>query len=456
MRDGNAHALTLGLGEAYFAPFLIFLGADNLMIGLLASVPLLAGSIAQLWVARELDHATNRRRLTLVPAVVQALSFAPLLALPLLVPTRGPMLALAGALIYFVAGSVVVPPWNSWIGDLVPPERRGDYFGHRNKLRTIVQVAGVLVAGSTLALARRHGVEAAGFVLIFVVAGAARLLSAWHIAAMVEPPYRPPALEEKFTFRDFVRRSPFANFGRFSIYAAVFFAATNLAGPYFTPYMLSDLGFGYIEFTAASTSFILAQAFTMHNWGKVGDRFGNRRVLALTGLSLPFVPMLWLLSTEVWAIVGFQILAGLIWAGFHMSVANFLFDAVTPGKRARCVAYYNTLMNVGLFAGALAGGALVPHLPSRLWLFGIVLELASPLQVLFLISGVVRLVVSLVLLPFIREVRSVEVASGWQVLIQIVGLVPIRGVRLSVFTGVHPSETPPPASGSEGDVGGEQ
>jgi hypothetical protein len=444
IRDGNAHALTMGVGEAYLSPFAIFLGADNLLIGLLASLPLCVGALSQLWVASALDRVKSRRALCVYPAIAQALSFVPLFVLPWCFPEQAARLALFGALLYFVFGSLVVPPWNSWIADLVPPAKRGDYFGRRNKLRTYFQVAGILVAGVVLSLARDSGFELFGFGLIFLLALAARLLSAHQISKMAEPVYQPPPAHDQFTLLDFVRRSPWANFGRFTLYAAVFLAATNIAGPYFTPYMLNDLKFSYLEFTAASVAFILAQAGVIHNWGKVADRFGNRKVLAVTGLSLPFVPLLWLASTHVAWILLIQILAGLIWAGFYMSVANFLFDAVTPAKRARCVAYYNTLTNLGLLCGAVLGGYIATHASPHVQLAGYRLELTSSLQVLFILSGIVRLFFSVAFLPFIREVRPVESASTWQVVVQLVALQPIRGLRMSVFTGTAAEETPLP------------
>jgi MFS family permease len=433
LADGNAHAVTMGMGEAYLAPFAIFLGADNLLIGLLASLPLCVGALAQLWVAAALDKVQRRRALCVWPAVAQGLSFLPLFAMPYALPGQAPELALLGALFYFVAGSLVVPPWNSWIADLVPPATRGDYFGRRNKLRTYFQVAGVLLAGFVLSLARDHDVELLGFAVIFGLSLAARLLSAYHIARMVEPAYHAPALADRFTFRDFVRRSPWANFGRFTLYAAVFLAATNISGPYFTPYMLNDLKFSYVEFTLASVSFILAQATVIHNWGKVADRFGNRKVLAVTGLSLPVIPWLWLLSANLWFVLALQVVAGFIWAGFYLSVANFLFDAVTPAKRARCVAYYNTLTNLGLLAGAVLGGFIAEHVPQSFSVAGYDVTLASKLHVLFALSGLLRLLFSLIFLPWIREVRPVEPAGTWQVIVQLVALQPIRGLRMSVF-----------------------
>jgi MFS family permease len=208
--------------------------------------------------------------------------------------------------------------------------------------------------------------------------------------------------------------------------------------------LLQDLHFSYAAFTLTSIAFVVTQAVTLHNWGKVGDRFGNRRVLALTGLALPFIPMLWLLSTHLAWIVLFQALSGVVWGGFLLSLTNFIFDAVTPAKRARCVAYYNTVTSAGILAGAVVGGWLTPRLPTDLSVLGYHVRLASHFQALFLLSGLGRLVVSVCLLPVIREVRPVEPSTSWQVMIQVVGLAPIRGARIGVFTGVHPSEIPPP------------
>ncbi len=442
VKDGCAQALMLGMGEAYLAPFAIYLGANNLIIGVLAAAPLLAGSLAQLWVASALDRATSRRAYSVVPAVIQALAFVPLFALPRLMPGAGPELLVAAALLYYVAGSIGVPPWNSWIADLVEPSERGDYFGYRNKLKTIFQIGGVAAAGLCLAFARRTGQEALGFAAIFAVSLAARLVSAWQMNAMAEPAYVPPARADAFSFTDFVRRAPAGNFGRFTIYVALLLAATNIAGPFFTPYMLSDLHFTYVQFTLASTAFVVSQAVTMHNWGKLADRFGNRRVVAACGIALPIIPLLWLLSTSLIAIVAFQIVSGVLWAGFYLGVANFLFDAVTPAKRARCVAYYNTLTNLGLFVGALLGGFIAHHLPDAIVVFGWKAPLASKLQLLFLISGVARLLVSVALLPAFREVRDVEPSSSLGVIVQIIGMQPIRGVRIGVFSGVR-SRRPP-------------
>ncbi|MEZ4225121.1 MAG: MFS transporter [Polyangiaceae bacterium] len=444
VRDGAAHAVMLGAGEAYLIPFAVMVGVQHFWIGILASAPLLLGGIAQIFTAGLLDRAKSRRSLAVVPAALQGVAYLPLAALALASPEQATLPLLALAALYHTAAGVVVPAWNSWIAELVPPQRRGEFFGRRNRVRTAVEFGSVFLAGGGLALARHLGAEGSGFAIVFVVAALARLLSAREIHSMHEPPYHPPATDQTFTFRAFLWRSPRGNFGRFTLYVAVFLGATHVASPFFTPFMLEDLGFGYVEFTLCSAAFIAAQAAMMQSWGRVGDRFGNRRILALTGLTLPVVPMLWLFASNVWFVIALQVIAGLLWSGFHLSVANFLFDAVTPQKRARCVAYYNATTSAGLFLGASCGGLLATLLPSNAGLAAWGLPLGSPLQLVFVASGVLRLLASLALIPLVREVREVESGNLGDVIIHIVGQSPLRGARLAVFGGTHPSETDKP------------
>ncbi len=443
VRDGAAHAVTLGAGEMYLVPFAIFLGAGNLLVAMLASAPLLLGAVAQLISARALDQTKSRRGLSVVPAVLQGLWLLPIAALPWVAPERPALWLLALALGYHVCAGLVVPAWNSWIAELVPPWQRGAFFGRRNRVRTAVEFSCALAAGGLLALFRGLSLEAFGFLIIFVVAALARLASAREIHAMYEPPYQRPPASAAFTFRQFLYRSPRANFGRFTIYVALFLAATHVASPFFTPFMLRDLGFGYAEFTLASVTFIAAQAVMMQAWGRVGDRFGNRRVLKITGFTLPILPILWVFATDLPAVLVLQAVAGLLWGGFHLAVANFLFDTVTPEKRARCVAYYNTVTNAGLFVGASAGGLLATVLPDHAELESLGLPLISGLQLVFVASGLLRLLATLALLPLVREVRPVEPGGMRAVVMQIVGQTPLRGARWSVFAGAAASEREP-------------
>ncbi|HJU04231.1 MAG TPA: hypothetical protein VJ692_03700, partial [Nitrospiraceae bacterium] len=97
--------------------------------------------------------------------------------------------------------------------------------------------------------------------------------------------------------------------------------------------------------------------------------------------------------------------------GFSLSLQNYVFDIVPQEDRAKGVAISNTVNALGSGAGALLGGWLASVAPSHLFLFGATLPLISNLPVLFLVSGILRFVVSMTLLKTFDEGRTVTPIS---------------------------------------------
>jgi MFS family permease len=440
VKDGCAHAGMLGLGEAYLGPFAIFLQMGNMVIGLLASVPLFLGALAQLFAVYLLDRFPSRRRLVIIPALTQALVWLPLFILPVMFPQFDVLFLLSLALLHYALASLIAPAWNSWMGDLVSPSQRGGYFGRRDRYRTFCQLVGILMGGLILYEAKRHNLEVWGFGIIFGLAFILRLISVYHLHKMAEPKYLAPAHHEIFSLFEFIGGFRNSNFGRFTVFMAVMLCAINLGSPFFVVYMLRDLQFSYLQFTGATTVVILAQALTFHNWGRLGDSLGNRRLLMMASFALPIIPLLWLFSTNFIWIFTVQAFSGVVWAGFNLSAANFIFDAVSPPKRARCVAYYNVLTNGGILIGASVGGFLSLYLPANIAFGNWHISLVSNLYWLFLLSGLLRIGVIFYFWSKIKEVREVDHATHWDIIFQVVGLFPLSGWRISIFNGTHPTE----------------
>jgi MFS family permease len=207
----------------------------------------------------------------------------------------------------------------------------------------------------------------------------------------------------------FLRGSQFLHF---SLFFACMQCAVAIASPFFTLYMLRDLGYSYAQFMAASASTVIMQILTLNSWGRISDLFGNRLVLVVTGWLIPIVPALWLFSTNFWYLLAVQALGGLAWAGFSLSAGNFLYD-LRPGPRlARDMAVHNVLASIGIFAGALLGGYMATHLPDA----GITIAGVSPhwefaLLAVFGVSALARLAVAGIFLPRLKEVRQVRELS---------------------------------------------
>jgi len=163
----------------------------------------------------------------------------------------------------------------------------------------------------------------------------------------------------------------------------------------------------------------------------MSDQFGNRTILKVCGTLVAFNPALWLISSNFWYVVLVQFYSGIFWAGFTLAAANFVFDAVTPPKRARCVAYQAIINGSLVFLGSLAGGWVV-HVVPMAWVehLGIWVPHSKFLS-LFVLSGILRVIVMLFLFPSFKEVRQVESIRSHQLLIRVTSLRPLWGGTFS-------------------------
>ena len=202
--------------------------------------------------------------------------------------------------------------------------------------------------------------------------------------------------------------------------------AVNIAGPYFTLYELRDLGMSYFTFVVLEAVSAVATLLAVTHWGRTADRIGNRRILLLTSLLIPFVPLLWIPSSNLVYLGVIQVFSGLAWAGFNLCSINYLFDATHEGNRTRYLSYFNAGMGLTAGMGALVGGYILHMLPS---LHG------SAILCLFLISGLLRLVISLAFMPRVKEVRKVSGLPAAQLFHILIGGRPVhrRGVHRRPF-----------------------
>jgi MFS family permease len=243
-----------------------------------------------------------------------------------------------------------------------------------------------------------------GFVLIFSIAFLARSVSVYHLTFLHEPPAAAssvPDMQVAHWWRTLKSTGALS----FSVYFALMNTAVGISAPFFTVYMLRDLGFSYLEFTALSGTSVFVQFLTLHTWGRIADVYGNRLILIVTSISLPIVPLLWLFSADFWFLMVAQGLSGLSWAGFTLSAGNLLYELVPTTRRAAYVAFHNVGTATGVFVGAMIGAGLAMVLPPRTVLLGSSAVLSNLLY-LFAFSGAVRAILATLLARHIRDFRK--------------------------------------------------
>ncbi|MCK9531638.1 MAG: MFS transporter [Gammaproteobacteria bacterium] len=392
-----------GSGESYFNAFAVHLKATNGQIALLASLPPLVGSVAQLlsaWLGRRLG---SRRTLILLGVRLQAAMWLPIILLPPLLPEHAMTLFLICAVFYYAAGNLIAPQWSSLMGDLVSPRKRGRYFAFRNRLATFTSLLSLVCAGLVLHLFDGAGLAYVGFAVIFLLATSGRMVSAWHLAQMHDPPGKVAVLETR-PQADLWQRVRHSAFARFTVFYAAMHGAVAVASPFFTVYMLRDLHYSYLQLMVGLAASLLAQVLMLNTWGCLCDRYGHRTVLAITGLLTPLLPALWMLSTDYFYLLAVQAYGGAVWSGFVLSAGNHVYDLVPPHKRVTYLAYHAVLSNTATFVGALLGGWIALTLPAVFVIGGLRFDLPSTLPWVFFFSFVLRLAVALALFPHVQGV----------------------------------------------------
>ena len=416
-KDGVFASVMSGVTDQYFVPFALALSATAQQVGWVSGFPQFFGSLCQLFAVQAVRRIGGRLRLVVGVVSLQA---ALLLCIALLAWADFPhrvALFLVFLILFVINGALAGTAWGSLMTDYIPYRKRGRYFGWRNRILGFVHVGSMVAAGLLLYWTENYS-AVAGFSIVFGAGALARFVSAAYVAKMRDVPQkRDPAAE--FTFFMFLARFRESNFVKFGAFVAMLTFSAYLSAPFFAVFMLRDLQFSYLSYMVLQVVSAVAGLIALPLWGRHADAVGNVRVLRLSGFFACLIPLFWLVSRNVVYVALVQMLAGFVWSGFMLCATNFIYDAVTPQKRVRCISYFQVMNGTAIFLGASLGGFLATRLP--------------PLQgyallSLFLLSGICRLFFYFVLFNRFREVRPSREVSIQDLFFSVVGIRPLLGI----------------------------
>ncbi len=385
---------------AVLAGYMLYLGANAFQLAMVASIPLLAQVAAPIgsWI---MGMWPRPKLLTIVSAFIgRVVWFFPALMLLLPIPEGYyPLLVIAVMAVSFLFQSIAGPIWATWMGEVVPEDTRGSYFGFRGGVCSIVGFLAMLAAGLFL----DHVEPPWNYSL--VLAGA--VFAAFGGIAFYGKQHVPPMHTVRMGLREvFARPLGDQNFRRFMIFLTYWQASVFLAAAFVYPFFLDHLQLSFSQIAiyqsiAAITTLVLAR-----RWGKVADRVGNKAVLAITTfIAGSALPLCWMLArpgdpTMIF-ISGF--IDGLAWSAIGPAIFN-LSLVTAPGKYRG--AYLGVLACISGIAGFLGGMLSAPllnlfaltefRIPGFHW---------SAYHTLFLVSAIFRTQAWRFIQP-VKETRS--------------------------------------------------
>lgn len=354
--EGVAWSVMVGLGETYFSAFVLALGMGEVWAGLIATIPVLAGGALQLLTPYGVGWLRSRRRWVTGCAAVQAVSFLPFIWGAATGRLHGVAVFVVAA-VYWGAGMAAGPAWNAWVTQLVPESIRMRYFARRTWATQIGVLCGLLGGGLVLQHFRHRGHELIGFALIFSVATVFRAVSSRLVSTQSEN--APPVGGERLVIgRELLRRFWSGRDGRLLLYLVVLTASVSVASPFFSPYMLKQLGFSYTSYMVMIGASFAAKILMLSGLDRITRKFGILTVLRVAGFGIVGVPALWLLSSWYPYLLGLQVLAGCCWAAQEFAAFLLLIEVIRLEERTSLLTTYNLLNAAMTVAGSLLGGVL--------------------------------------------------------------------------------------------------
>jgi MFS family permease len=383
--DGATFSTMVGLGETYVPAFVLALGLGEVAAGMVATVPLLAGSVLQMAAPGFVRKLGSYRRWVVACAACQALSLLLMAALALR-PDWSGWSVFAAAVVYWSAGLAAGPAWNAWVEHLVPRGMRASFFARRVRVCQFCILLGLVAGGLMLRQGAASNHLRTTFAVLFIAAACSRLISAVLISRQTES--RGMLLFAAKPVRASTSFWPLPAGARLVLYLVTLQTAVYISGPYFTPYMLTRLKLSYLEYTLLLGAAFSGKILALPWFGAYAKRAGANRLLWIGGIGVVPVASLWLISDSFPYLLAMQFFSGVVWAAHELAVFLMFFESIPREHRVRVLTWYNFGNSAAMVGGALLGAAV----------FRLLGDATPTYLTIFALSSISR-GVSLVLLP---------------------------------------------------------
>jgi MFS family permease len=153
-------------------------------------------------------------------------------------------------------------------------------------------------------------------------------------------------------------------------------------------YLVHDLQATMIQVGILTAATSLSSLPALRVFGPLADRWGPRRIVLITSLLIPILPLAWIFVPSPWYVLAINLASGALWSGFSMCVLNLLMQISPETERARFTAVHQIVVAVALALGSAAGGWVVT---------------AFGYKAAFAISGIGRFIAALIFARFVTE-----------------------------------------------------
>lgn len=392
---------------AFLAGFAKYLGATDEFNGLIGAIPTVAG-IVQIFSSLLFEKLEHRKFLISLLCFLYRTLLGLMIFIPIFIQSAAARL-FALAAVYAIAYSIaafITPAASSWIVDLTPEDKRGNYFATKDAYALAFVTILTLVMGRVMDTYRKVNSEYDGFVILGIVVLVLALLNFYFISQVKEP-----ILNRKRTnikLKDVLLLAlKNRGFRKVIILSILWNVALQVGGPFFAVYQVTGLNLSYSYIMIMGVISSIVRVIIARTWGNLGDRkswfFTTKISIAILGM----VHILWSLvdiKSAFYLVPILSIFGGIAWSGINLSLFSIQFVYAPEEGRTAYIGTSAALGGVAGFLSTFIGSRIVSILkPLRFNLFGI---LIGNMQVVFALSGILLLVTALYVRNYMERGRN--------------------------------------------------
>ncbi|OFW79163.1 MAG: hypothetical protein A2201_12525, partial [Alicyclobacillus sp. RIFOXYA1_FULL_53_8] len=370
--NGSFAMVSMSIVNGFVAIYLLDgLHATNGQMGLLSSLPNLVNLFSMLAAAAMLRRSRSKKRFC-ANATMVSRSFYVFIAIVPWLPIHN-----AALLVVWLVALTRVPQsfgdlsWQAMIGDLIRPERRSNFFSERNRILTLVGLVTTFLAGLLLQQFDKHATAPYQAVFLatvfFAVMEVLFLLkhdeSTGEASAILPEPGSATASATKQSSQMTWLRA--LRDKRFLIVVGAllwFNFGWQMSWPLFSIYQITTAHAPAMwvgMFTVANS---LSQVLSFRWWGRMAERHGNGKMLALAAVGMATAPVLTIASTNMYYLLLVNLFTGVPVAGTTLLIFNYLLEVSPERDRTAYISYYNVVLSVIGFAAPEVGIFFLGHI----------------------------------------------------------------------------------------------
>ena len=382
---------------AYQSPSIIAAGADATSVSALVTFINLSMAVLCIKAPAIIERVGLTKRGAVVLSFANIVSWIPLIIAFLL--SRLGIAPTWFAIFWFVnlVPTVLLSVQrDNWLSNLVPGSSLGRYLGQRLAIKSAFYLGSFILLGYLLDAF--GGTSLAGFAFIFILAMVSSLVDFIIFTFMNDsrpakqpaPPPAPPPPPSNLGLFEFFGDLKAKKLGTFVTFTSLFYFSVGLCGPLYAVYMLQERHFTYLSFTMIISAEYFARIVSVTFWGRLADRVGNIRVLAIVSKVIPLIPVFWLFSSNLGYLAFVQVMSGVCWGAYDLCTQSYLYKVAPREGKLRYIVYTRSLVLLSTALGGLMGAFFVN---------GIFMTFGSRILSVFMISGIFRAIIALYLMP---------------------------------------------------------